>query len=130
MKQSVVGTRGHDPIDWTPEPTLISIKSDGIVPHPDPANPNTPIFVATEIPEVLFFRYAMYYPHETHGRDFIDNMYRYVLDSIHLVSDGKDDEIYCFAFSGTFGFPLLFGKLHQECQVYHKCMIGFAGMLE
>ena len=64
---------------WTPEPMLISIKEDGIIPHPEPANINIPVFIATIIPEVVFFRYATYYPHEDHRKNFIDNMYRWVV---------------------------------------------------
>lgn len=117
-------------LNWTPEPILVSIKSDGIIPHPEPADKSIPIFVATEISEVQFFRHAIYYPSEHHQRRFIDNMYRWVADTIYLISDGKDDEIYCIAFSNVFGFPVLFGKLSKECEIYRNCIIGFAGILE
>lgn len=111
---------------WVPEPFLISIKEDGVIPHPEPASTNIPVFMAATVPEVVFFRHATYYPSENHRQNFIDNMYRWVLDDIYLVSDGKDDEIYCLAFSSKFGFPLLFGKLVKECDLYHICVAAFA----
>lgn len=116
---------------WTPEAYIGSITKDGVIEHPDPANPNSDtIFLIAEISPTRFFKEAKYYPTQDHRRDFIDNMYRWTVDTIYLVSDSRDDtdEIFCIAFGPPFNFPLLFGKLHQDCEIYKQCVAAFASV--
>ena len=109
---------------WDPEAFIGSITNNGIVEHPEPADRNSPVFLVAEISPTKFFRHATYLPSADHQRDFINNMYRWTATTIFLVTDGKDNNIYCFAFGPPYNTPILFGKL-SECSIYQQCLEAF-----
>ena len=124
-----------DPLDVFVNIFVGTITKDGVIEHPEPADPRMNVMLVAEITPVRFFRGAKYLPSVDHQRDFIDTMYRWTADTIYLVSDGStsddsDDNIYCIAYGPPFEIPMLFGKLVEECEIYQLCARAFATFTE
>lgn len=119
-------THGLDLI-WNPQPFIATVTHTGIYPHPEPADPSGRTYLAAEISRTQFFRFASYYPSATHD-SFIDLLHRWTLDSVYLLSDGKDDEIYTISYSAKWGL-FLFGKLARDNEIFRRCALAFAGMI-
>ena len=113
---------------WVPEAYIGSITKKEIIRHPEPADPEIPVFLIAEISPPRFFRDAKYYPSKNHKRDFLDTMYRWTTSVIYLVADSRDNsaDVFCIAFGPPFNFPLLFGKLNEDCEIYQACVKAFA----
>ncbi len=110
-------------LQFKPKPFYAWINEKGIVNHPDPANPKAKVFIATEIPAVVFHRFVRYYAGKEHGGVYETLMQYNDMTVFYLSAEPGDDEIYCIA--EWKGVLTVIGKLLRTDPVYKKCVRAF-----
>lgn len=113
---------------WEPEPQLVMITKDGVVPHPNPNEPNAHVFLAIEISPFLFRSYVRYYAAEK-SKDYSiwEAGISRVATMIYLVAEPESSEIYCVAVWKE--VTLLIGKLLRSDNIYKICIRAFGKFL-
>lgn len=122
--KKVIGTDAGGELTWKPEPFWATISDEGVVPHPDPANPKSRVFLATHIERIVLSRHAKYFAADNFHYAAWEAGIGRIATKCSLITEENDDNIYCIGYWK--GSSFLFGKLLRTSRIYKRCARAFA----